>query len=447
MLLRDRLTVYAADSLLKRQYGDQWLIRKQRLGAYSTGWLLLGQNAVVMLYKFGRCCYNSRQNTPVSRQKESFPLEIYLDNAATTQPCPAAVAAMTDALTDNWGNPSAVHGRGLRAEHAVKAARQQVADALGCEPERVFFTSGGTEGDNFAAFSVARRHGKRGKHIITTAVEHHAVLHPMAALAEQGFDVTLLTPQPDGSISKKDLAAALRPDTILVSVMMVNNETGAVNDIAAMAKLVHQKTQAVFHTDAVQGFLKVPFRASSLGADIITVSAHKIGGPKGVGAMYLDKRLHLPPLLYGGGQEKNLRSGTENVPGIVGFGAACEAQSRELREKLQQMEALKQRCIDGLRAAVPEAVLIGAHAAPHILSLAVPGVRSQGLIGALEAQNIYVSAGSACSRGHRSHVLEAMGVAPELIDGSIRVSLGFETTETHIDAFVAGLRDAIRQLT
>lgn len=374
-------------------------------------------------------------------------MEIYLDNAATTKPCPAAVEAMTGALTDNWGNPSAVHGRGLRAEMAVKQARQQVAGALGCEPERLFFTSGGTEGDNFAVFSVARRYGKRGKHIITTAVEHHAVLNPVGALAEQGFEVTYLKPQADGTISKRDLLAALRRDTILVSVMMVNNETGAVNDIAGLAKLTHQKSQAVFHTDAVQGFLKVPFRASSLGADIITLSGHKIQGPKGSGAVYVDKRLHLPPFLYGGGQEKNQRSGTENVPAIVGFGAACQAGSQDLREKLRRMEALKERCLQGVADQVPQAVVLGGHQAPHVISLAIPGVRSQGLIGALEEREIYVSAGSACSRGHRSHVLEAMEFAPELIDGSIRVSLGFDTTERDIDGFVTGLKAALAEIT
>ena len=370
---------------------------------------------------------------------------IYLDNAATTKPCREAVAAMTQALTENWGNPSAVHGLGLRAEQAVKAARGQVAETLGCEPERVFFTSGGTEGDNFAVSSVARRYGKRGRHIITTAVEHHGVLNPVLALEEQGFEVTYLRPMPDGSISKKDLLAALRPDTILVSVMMVNNETGAVNDIAGMAKLVHQKSRAVFHTDAVQGFLKVPFRASSLGADLITVSGHKIGGPKGVGAVYMADSTHLPPLLYGGGQEKNMRSGTENVPGIVGFGAACGACRKDWREKTRQMEALKNRCLAGL-AEIPGVEVIGAHAAPHIISLAVPGVRSQGLIGALEQREIYVSAGSACSRGHRSHVLEAMEVPGPVIDGAIRVSLGFETGPQDVDGFLSGLREAIREL-
>jgi cysteine desulfurase len=373
-------------------------------------------------------------------------LEIYLDNAATTKPCPEAVSAIVDALTDNWGNPSAVHQRGFRAEQAVKQARGQVAAAMGCQPEQIFFTSGGTEGDNFALFSVAQKYHKRGQHIITTAVEHHGVLNPAKALEAQGFEVTYLVPGPDGTISRQQLQGALRKDTILVSIMMVNNETGAVNDIAGLSKLTHQRSSALFHTDAVQGFCKVPFRASSLGADIITVSAHKIGGPKGCGAVYLDKKLHLPPFLYGGGQEKNMRSGTENVPMILGFGAACEKATAHLPEKLRTMEALKERCLQGIQAEVPQAVILGSHQAPHIISLAIPGVRSQGLIGTLQQREIYVSAGSACSRGHRSHVLEAMNVAPELIDGSIRVSLGFDTTEADIDGFLQGLREAVAQL-
>lgn len=374
-------------------------------------------------------------------------MEIYLDNAATTKPCPAAVAAVMEALTENWGNPSAVHQLGLRAEKAVKQARQQVAAVLGCSPDQLFFTSGGTEGDNFAVFSVAQRYHKRGRHIITTAVEHHAVLRSIQALEAQGFEVTYLKPEADGTISPAALLGALRKDTILVSIMMVNNETGAVNDIARLAKLTHQKSTAVFHTDAVQGFCKVPFRASTLGADIVSVSSHKIQGPKGCGAVYVDKKLHLPPVMYGGGQEKNMRSGTENVPMILGFGAACQAASEGLPEKLRTMERRKQQCLQLLEEKVPQAVILGSHQAPHVISLAVPGVRSQGLIGCLQEKGVYVSAGSACSRGHRSHVMEAMGFAPELIDGSIRVSTCFDTTPEEIEGFVSALAEAVHALT
>ena len=374
-------------------------------------------------------------------------MEIYLDNSATTKPCPAAVAAIHEALTECWGNPSAQHSLGLKAEKAMKQARSQVAEALGCREEQLYFTSGGTEGDNFAVFSVARKYHKRGKHIITTAVEHHAVLNPIRYLESQGFEVTYLTPGEDGCISKKQLVEALRKDTILVSIMMVNNETGAVNDIAGLAKITHMRSGAVFHTDAVQGFLKIPFRASSLGADIITVSSHKVCGPKGCGAVYVDKNLHLPPFIYGGGQEKNMRSGTEGLPMICGFGAACQEAAANLPEKLRHMEALKQRCLEALGEKVPQAVVLGSHQAPHIISLALPGVRSQGLIGCLQEKEIYVSAGSACARGHRSHVMEAMNIAPELIDGSIRVSFCYDTTEAQVDAFVEALAEALVQLT
>lgn len=372
---------------------------------------------------------------------------IYLDNSATTKPCPEAVAAVTRALTEDWANPSALYDFGIEAARNLRTARHAVAAAMSAEPDRVFFTSGGTEADNWAIFGTVKRLGKRGKHIITTAIEHHAILNCMAQLEAQGYEVTYLQPDSEGRVTLDSLKSALRPDTILVSIMMVNNETGAVNDIASLSKLTHTRSQAVFHTDAVQGFLKVPFRATSLGADIITVSSHKICGPKGCGAVYVDKNLHLPPFLYGGGQEKNMRSGTENVPMILGFGAACQEAAKNLPEKLQYMNGLKNRCLELISEQVPQAVLLGSHQAPHIISLAVPGVRSQGLIGVLQEKEIYVSAGSACARGHRSHVMEAMNIAPELIDGSIRVSLCYDTTLEQIEAFAVGLREAVDQLT
>ena len=288
---------------------------------------------------------------------------------------------------------------------------------------------------------------RRGKHIISSAVEHDAVRKSLDFLEKEGYEITRLQPDGTGAIPLEAVRAALRPDTILVSLMMVNNETGAVNDIARLAKLTHQKSTAVFHTDAVQGFCKVPFRASTLGADIVSVSSHKIQGPKGCGAVYVDKKLHLPPVMYGGGQEKNMRSGTENVPMILGFGAACQAASEGLPEKLRTMERRKQQCLQLLEEKVPQAVILGSHQAPHVISLAVPGVRSQGLIGCLQEKGVYVSAGSACSRGHRSHVMEAMGFAPELIDGSIRVSTCFDTTPEEIEGFVSALAEAVHALT
>lgn len=369
---------------------------------------------------------------------------IYLDNAATTRPCAEAVEAITKTLTEDWGNPSAQYRFGIDAARLLRSARQSVAEALGAETDRVFFTSGGTEADNWAIFAAAERLGKRGRHIVTTAVEHHAVLHPMQKLQERGFAVTYLQPDSLGRISAESLQAALRPDTVLVSIMMVNNESGAVMPIEAMAKLTHRLCpNALFHTDAVQGFFKVPFRARTLGADLISVSGHKIHAGKGVGALYMAK--NLPPYLHGGGQESGLRSGTENLPMIAGFGAACKAQLPKRMADIAEQTRLK-KLLQALLSELDGVTLLGAQDAPHIVNLAVGGLRSQGLINALQERGFCVSAGSACSKGHRSHVLEAMGVDTRLIDGSIRVSLSGETTEEEIRAFADALPQVIAAL-
>ena len=359
---------------------------------------------------------------------------IYLDNSATTQPCPQAVEAVTNAMTRCWGNPSALYAFGIDAAHALRTARTQVAAALGAEPDRVFFTSGGTEADNWAVFGTVKRLGKRGRHIITTAVEHHAILHCMKDLEAQGFTVTYLPPDPDGRISLDALKAALRKDTILVSIMMVNNEVGSVMPISAMAKLTHKVCpDAIFHTDAVQGFLKVPFSAKTLGADLITVSSHKVHGPKGAGALYISPRLKsFPPLMLGGGQESGLRSGTEGTPAIFGFAAACAAIASTFREDAAREKELLE-CLCGKLEAVEGVEINGCHDAPHILSISIPGVPTQNSINILQDAGICVSAGSACARGHRSHVLTAMGLSPERIDGSFRISLCRDTTPQELE--------------
>ena len=369
---------------------------------------------------------------------------IYLDNSATTKPCNRAVEAMMQAMTKGWANPSALYGFGIDAAHAMRYARTKVANAMGAEPDRVFFTSGGTEADNWAIFSTVKRFGKRGKHIITTAIEHPAVLNCAKELEAQGYDVTYLQPDEQGRITTDSLKAALRKDTILVSVMMVNNETGAVMPIAQMAKITHRICpDAVFHTDAVQGFLKVPFSAKTLGADLISVSSHKVHGPKGAGALYISPRLRsFPALLIGGGQESNLRSGTEATPAIFGFAAACEEIAATFREDSIREKALIAGLVEKL-SALPEVVINGCHEAPHILSLAIPGVPTQNSINVLQDAGICVSAGSACAKGHRSHVMTAMGLAPEVIDGSFRVSICKDTTEEELDKLVAVIRDEI----
>ena len=369
---------------------------------------------------------------------------IYLDNSATTRPCPEAVEAVARALTQDWGNPSALYDFGISAARQLRSARHAVAAAMGAEPDRVFFTSCGTEADNWAVYGTAKRFGKRGKHIVTTAIEHHAILNCMKDLEAQGFEVTYLQPDSLGNISLDSLKAALRKDTILVSVMMVNNEAGSVMPIAQMAKLTHRLCpDAVFHTDAVQGFLKVPFQAKTLGADLISVSSHKIHGPKGAGALYISPRLKsFPPLIQGGGQENNLRSGTEATPALFGFGAAAAAGAKTFREDIARERALLEDLCTRLEA-LPGVQLNGAHEAPHILSVSIPGVPTQNSINILQDAHICVSAGSACAKGHRSHVLTAMGVSEKAIDSAFRVSLSRETTREEIDALVKTIRENI----
>ena len=369
---------------------------------------------------------------------------IYLDNSATTRPCPEAVEATMKALTENWGNPSALYGFGIDTARLLRTARQQVASAMGAEPDRVFFTSGGTEADNWAIFGTVKRMGKRGKHIITTAIEHHAILNCMKDLESQGFEVTYLQPDSSGTVTLDALKAALRKDTILVSVMMVNNEVGSVMPISAMAKLTHKLCpNAFFHTDAVQGFLKIPFSAKTLGADLISVSSHKVHGPKGVGALYISPRLKsFPAVMLGGGQESGYRSGTEGTPAIFGFAAACAAVSAATKQDNLREKALLSALADRL-AALPGVYLNGSHEAPHILSIAIPGVPTQNSINILQDHGICVSAGSACAKGHRSHVLDAMKVSPERIDGSFRVSLCKDTTEEELELLYTVIKEEI----
>ncbi len=366
---------------------------------------------------------------------------IYLDNSATTKPCKEAVDAMTLALTEDWGNPSALYGFGINAAHRLREARGKLATAMGAEPDRVFFTSGGTEADNWAIFGAVQRLGKRGKHIVTTAMEHHAVLNCMKRLEEQGFEVSYLQPDKDGNITAEDLQKALRKDTILVSCMMVNNEVGSVLPIARMAQITHRLCpNAWFHTDAVQGFLKIPFAARTLGADLISVSSHKIHGPKGAGALYISPRIKsFPALLLGGGQESGYRSGTEATPAIAGFAAAATAGSASLQTDIRQETALLDYAISEL-CKLDGVKINGTHEAPHILSLAIPGVPTQNSINIMQDRGICVSAGSACAKGHRSHVLSAMGLAPGTIDSAFRVSLCRDTTKAEIDALLDGIR-------
>ena len=367
---------------------------------------------------------------------------IYLDHAATT-PVPRAVAdAMYAVLTEQFGNPSAQYPMGQEMHRQVEAWRAVIAKAVGCEPKRLFFTSCGTEGDNWAIRAACWQNRHVGRHIVTTAVEHHAVLNCCRQLEQEGWEVTKILPDGNGDISAEAVLAAVRPDTALVSVMMVNNELGnlyPIADIARGLKAVNDKT--LLHTDAVQGFLKVPFSAGTLGADFITLSGHKIGAPKGIGALYIGPRVRNPrPLLAGGGQEQGLRSGTEATAQIAGFAKAVELRQEGLEEKLRHMAEVKTYAVEKLRA-IPDLQIIGDGQAPHVLSVSMAGWPSQNVVTDLGSQGICISAGSACHQGKSSQVVAALKLPRRVAAGVIRLSFGPETTFAEIDACAEALRN------
>ena len=369
-------------------------------------------------------------------------MEVYLDNAATTRVCPEAADIAYKTMLETYGNPSSTHTKGREAKAVLDNARKQLAAALDCAPGEVYFTSCGSEGDNWAIINGAESMRRKGLHIISSEVEHDAVRKSMDELKRRGFEVTMLKPESDGSISPEAVAAALRPDTVLVSLMMVNNETGAVTDIAAVAKALKKaKSIALLHTDAVQGFMKVPFSAKRLGADMITVSGHKIHAPKGIGALYIKTGVKIKPYIIGGAQESGLRAGTEAMPQIAAFGKACEIAKSSMTDATERMAQLRQHAAEHIVAEMPEAVIIGG-GAPHILSVSLPGWRSEVLMNFLEARGIFVSRSSACKKGGRSHVLEAMGLPAEVIDGAVRISLSRYPTKDELDKLCSALKDA-----
>ena len=369
-------------------------------------------------------------------------MEHYLDNSATTKVCPEAAAAALKAMTEVYGNPSSTHTVGREAKKLLDQSRRQVAAALGCKEQELVFTSCGSESDNWAVLGGAEAMKRKGRHVISSAVEHDAVRRSLDELENRGFTVTRLRPDANGAIPTQAVLDALRTDTVLVSLMLVNNETGGVTDVAAIARGMKKlRSPALLHTDAVQAFMKIPFTAKSLGADMISVSGHKIHAPKGVGALYVREGLRLKPYILGGGQENGRRAGTEAMPQIAAFGAACEAARAELTENSARMAALRQNALDQLRAAIPELRFVQG-GAPHILSISLPGWRSEVLMNFLEAREIYVSKSSACKKGGRSHVLEAIGLDSRTIDGALRIGLSRFTTQEDINALCLGLKEA-----
>ena len=373
-------------------------------------------------------------------------MEHYLDNSATTKVCPEAAEAAMLAMTEVYGNPSSTHTKGREAKQLLDKSRKQVADALGCTAQELVFTSCGSESDNWAILNGAELMRRKGMHIISSQVEHDAVRKSLDKLERRGFEVTRLKPDETGAVPVQAVMEALRPDTVLVTLMLVNNETGAVTDIGAIARAMKKAgSQALLHTDAVQAFMKLPFTVKSLGADLVSVSGHKIHAPKGIGALYIKNGVKLKPYLLGGGQENGRRAGTEAMPQIAAFGAACQAAREHLQENFERMAALRQLAMDELRRDIPELVVIGG-GAPHILSISLPGWRSEVLMNYMEAREIYVSKSSACKKGGRSHVLEAIGLAPKVIDGAIRIGLSRFTTQEDILALCAALKEARSKL-
>ena len=355
--------------------------------------------------------------------------QVYFDNAATTRVRPEVAELMVKVMEEDYGNPSSMHGFGVRAERYVKEAAERIAASLKVSPKEIVFNSGGTEGNNNVIVGTALKRKGLGKHIISTRIEHAAVYNPLIFLEGMGYEVTFLDVDSRGHIDIEELKRSVRPDTILVSCMFVNNEMGAIEDIASVSRTVKEiNPRTYIHTDAIQAYGKLSIRPKELGVDMLTVSGHKIHGPKGTGFIYINEKVNISPIILGGGQQKDRRSGTENVPGIAGLGLAADMYRREHEEINKKMISIKDRLMDRLSAI--EGVTLnserGELSAPHIVSASFEGVRAEVLLHALEEEGVYVSSGSACSSNHPaiSGTLKAIGVKKELLDSTIRFSFG-----------------------
>ena len=379
-------------------------------------------------------------------------MEAYFDNSATTRCSDAAVALMQQVLLEDYGNPSSLHMKGVVAEKYIKTATEQIARILKVAEKEIVFTSGGTESNNLALIGVALANQRTGKHIITTSIEHASVYNPLIFLEEQGFEVTYLPVDAQGRISMEALAEAVREDTILVSMMHVNNEIGTIEPIEEAAKLIHEKNpKTLIHVDAIQSFGKLRIYPKRMGIDLLSVSGHKIHGPKGVGFLYVKDKTKIKPIIHGGGQQKNMRSdGSENVAWIAGLGAAAEELYQNFDEKIERLYELRDYLVAGMQALEGTTVngADGRNAAPHIVSVSFAGIRAEVLLHALEERGIYVSTGSACSSNHPaiSGTLKAIGVKPELLDSTVRFSLSVESTREEADYVLEQLAELLPML-
>lgn len=374
---------------------------------------------------------------------------IYLDNAATTPVDQDVLNEMLPFFTTEFGNPSSIYNEGREARKGLEKARLQVAEALGADPKEIFFTGGGSEADNWAIKGVASKLGHKGKHIITTTIEHHAVLHTCEYLEKKGFEVTYLPVDEYGLIDLDELKNAIREDTILISIMFANNEVGTIEPVAEIAKIAKERG-VLFHTDAVQAFGNVPIDVKELGVDLMSVSAHKIYGPKGVGALYIRKGVAIDNLIHGGAQERKRRAGTENIPGIVGFGKAAELAAQNLDEHIEHQKVLRDRLIEGVLSRIPKSRLNGhpEKRLPGNANFIFEYIEGESILLSLDLIGVAGSSGSACTSGSLdpSHVLLALGLPAGIAHGSLRLSIGRDTTESDIDFVVDNLVEIVDRL-
>lgn len=371
---------------------------------------------------------------------------IYLDNSATTKPCASCVTQTVYALEENWGNPSSLYSHGINAEVLMSEVREKIADTVCCRDDEIFFTSGGTEANNLAIRGVAQKHKRRGNKIITTSVEHPSVLNTCDSLEKEGFEIVKIKPESDGHIDFEKIKNAIDDKTILVTMMLVNNETGCIFPVKETAEHIKaNKLSVILHSDCVQAFGKLTIDVASLGADLITASGHKIHGPKGIGFLYKSRKVNIEPVVFGGNQEKGLRSGTESIPLIAGLGGALGELA--VKQSLTRVTALhsyaenKLLTVPGLIVNTPKTNIL-----PYIINISIPGYRSETMLHFLESKNIFVSSGSACSKGKGSHVLNEMGLEPKIIDSALRISFSKNSTEEEIDALCNALFEATQKL-
>ncbi|AET66643.1 cysteine desulfurase NifS [Desulfosporosinus orientis DSM 765] len=375
---------------------------------------------------------------------------VYLDHSATTPVDPEVAALMMTYYTEKYGNPSSVHGFGREVKQALEQARTQVADLIGASPNEITFTSGGTEADNLAILGTAEALRSKGKHIITSCIEHHAVLETCEHLEKSGFDLTVIPADEEGIVSVDELRKAIRQDTILISIMHANNEVGSIQPIAEIGKIAREHG-IVFHVDAVQSLGKIPINVEEMNVDLLTVSSHKIYGPKGVGALYIRKGVRIVPLVHGGGQERKRRSGTENTPGIIGFGKACELAGQRMEEDARHQRKLRDKLMNGITKGIEFVKVngpVGESRLPNNLNVSIRYVEGESLLLSLDMLGIAASSGSACTSGSLdpSHVLLSMGLTHEIAHGSLRFTLGRQNTEEDIDYVLEQLPKIVERL-